>query len=322
MLERFTRLPIALQKAARWVRLGPEGGFVPTAAPSSVIETEDQLGQGASGELDPRGGPQLPGAGAGTSGKLDPRGSPQLPGAGAPGVLVHPDWGGGAAVPVVIWMHGRTAKKEIDPGRYLRLIRSGIGICALDLPGHGQRFDPAMQPPAAAPGMILQMLDEIDGIIDALGKMPQFDANRMGIGGISAGGMVTLARLCRKHQFLCASVEATTGSWTSEPHGGMFPEPPEARFIELDPASNLDSWREIPIQAIHCKLDEWVPFEGQAAFIEKLRARYENPNLIDLVTYDRTGAPFEHAGFGRHTADAKERQRAFFVRYLVECGNP
>jgi len=34
-------------------------------------------------------------------------------------------------------MHGRTANKELDPGRYLRLIRAGIAVCAIDLPGHG-----------------------------------------------------------------------------------------------------------------------------------------------------------------------------------------
>lgn len=33
-----------------------------------------------------------------------------------PALLAHPDWT--TPAPVVIWMHGRTVSKELDPGRY------------------------------------------------------------------------------------------------------------------------------------------------------------------------------------------------------------
>ena len=60
-----------------------------------------------------------------------------------PVLLAHPDWDRPA--PVVLWMHGRTANKELDPGRYLRWIRAGFAACALDLPGHGERAAPELQ---------------------------------------------------------------------------------------------------------------------------------------------------------------------------------
>ena len=53
-------------------------------------------------------------------------GSPQVP-----ALVVHPGWETGEPSPVVIWLHGRTVSKELDPGRYLRWMRSGIGACAL-----------------------------------------------------------------------------------------------------------------------------------------------------------------------------------------------
>jgi dienelactone hydrolase len=236
---------------------------------------------------------------------------------GVPAMLVHPDRESGEAVPVVIWMHGRTARKEIDPGRYLRLMRSGIGVCAVDLPGHGERFEAPLQHPVHTLDLILQMIDEIDELIDALRAMPEFDAGRMGIGGMSAGGMATLARLCHEHPFICASVEATTGSWEHQLHREMFQGRHGEECAHEDPMRHLDGWREIPLQAIHARLDAWVSFEGQKSFIDALRARYEDPDLIEFIVYDRTGAPFEHAGFGRVSADAKEKQRNFFRRHLL-----
>jgi dienelactone hydrolase len=233
-----------------------------------------------------------------------------------PAMLAHPDWERGEPVPAVIWMHGRTVSKEIDPGHYLRLLRAGIGVCAVDLPGHGERFDAALQPPERAWDVVMQMIDEIDEIIDAVSAEPSFDSRRLGIGGMSAGGMAALARLCFDHPFRCASVEATSGSWMHQRHRRMFRDVTDEQIHEHNPIEHLRHWREIPLQAFHAINDEWVGIEGQKAFLEALRARYAQPELVELIQYDRTGAPYEHAGFGRHSADAKDRQAAFFARWL------
>ena len=90
---------------------------------------------------------------------------------GVPALLAHPDWDTGELVPVVIWMHGRTANKELDPGRYLRWIRAGIGVCAVDLPGHGERFDASQQEPEAALDVILQLQNNLDRVFPALGDL-------------------------------------------------------------------------------------------------------------------------------------------------------
>lgn len=234
-----------------------------------------------------------------------------------PALLVHPDWEARAPSPVVIWMHGRTVNKELDPGRYLRWMRAGIGACAVDLPGHGERLDPSLQDPARTLDVVRRMIAEIDDIVAALGQIAAFDPERVAIGGMSAGGMAALARLCRPHPFACASVEATTGSWEHQRRREMFQNRAPEEVAALDPVRHLDGWREIPLQAIHARLDEWVPIEGQAEFIEALRSRYRDPSSIEFIEYDRTGAPNEHAGFGSMAADAKDRQVAFFKRRLL-----
>lgn len=246
-----------------------------------------------------------------------------------PAMLAHPDWQKPA--PVMIWMHGRTVHKELDPGRYLRWIRAGIAACSIDLPGHGERLEDEYHDPDMTPETLGQVIPEIDEVVEALagpefevGGAGVFDIEQMGLGGVSAGGMATLRRLCDPHHFKCAAVEATTG-WLADlyrpdsPHPLRVTHPPE-RIAALDPMEHLDTWRPIPLLALHSEADELVPFAGQAAFIEKLRCTYDqagaDPSLVELVTWPQTGAPLEHMGFGKLASEAKKLQTQFLAKHL------
>lgn len=232
--------------------------------------------------------------------------------AGVPALVVHPDFEGTPA-PFLVWMHGRTANKELDPGRYLRLVRAGIATVALDLPGHGERHDDALQQPERTLEVVEQMANEVDRVVDALSSRPEFDAGRAAIGGMSAGGMAALVRLCRAHAFRAATVECTTGSLSWQRHRAMF-DP--ARAMRLDPVRNLDGWIPLPLLVLHNELDNWIAADGQREFIESLAARTRRSDLIESHFYPETGAPHEHSGFGRFAADAKDRQTAFLVKHL------
>lgn len=253
-----------------------------------------------------------------------------------PALLAHPDWS--TPAPVVLWFHGRTAYKELDAGRYLRWIRAGIAACAIDLPGHGERTELERQQPTHTLGVLEQAIGEIDAIVDAL-RAPEYrgvlDTSRIAIGGMSAGGMVTLRRLCDTHPFRCATVEATTG-WLE---GLYFPDRVEAvlgpgagkhawsadhspeKVAQLDTLTNLESFRPIPLLAQHSKADRIVPFVVQAHFIDMLKARYRargvDDALVTLQSWDQTGAPEEHIGFGKVTPDAKASQLAFLTKWLA-----
>jgi dienelactone hydrolase len=257
-----------------------------------------------------------------------------------PALLVHPTWESPA--PVVLWMHGRTAYKELDPGRYLRWMRAGIAACAVDLPGHGERADPVLQTPQRTLQVLAQMHAEVDGVVAALGASEYqgiFDLSRIALGGMSLGGMVTLRRLCDAHTFACAAVEGTSG-WLR----GLYQPPPdiaaetaellperdprwlaahaEADVDRLDPLGKLAGFRPIPLLALHNTFDAVVPLPVQSRFLSHLRAHYASgaadPSRIELVTFDKTGAPQEHSGFGRFSNDAKNTQTAFLQRWLVQ----
>jgi alpha-beta hydrolase superfamily lysophospholipase len=248
-----------------------------------------------------------------------------------PALLAHPDWTSPA--PTVIWLHGRTVNKELDPGRYLRWIRAGLAACAIDLPGHGERFEAALQDPAASLDVIAQVLPEIDAVIESVADPAYggaFDLERLAIGGMSLGGMATLRRLCDEHPFRCATLEATTG-WLE---GLYFPEKAglaqterwlvdhaPGRVAELDPAAHLSGFRPIPLLAVHSEADRVVPVEGMRIFLERLREHHRqrgaDPSMIEFLTWPQTGAPQEHAGFGRFSNDAKNAQTEFLKRHLI-----
>jgi dienelactone hydrolase len=236
-----------------------------------------------------------------------------------PVLLAHPDWR--APAPVVLWLHGRTAHKELDSGRYLRWIRAGIAACAIDLPGHGERAEPDLQVAEATLLLLQHTLVEIDHVVAALRDAKWgglFDPDRMAIGGMSAGGMITLRRLCDDHPFRCASVEGTTGSFSVLPHY-LERHGPEL-YDAAEPIRHLDTWPPIPLLAFHSEADQWVPIGGIREFVTELARRYQqqgvDPSLAQLVTWPSTGAPHEHLGFGRVANDAKNLQTQFFARHL------
>ncbi len=244
-----------------------------------------------------------------------------------PALVAHPDWDGSEQVPAVLWMHGRTVNKELDPGRYLRWVRAGIGAIAIDLPGHGERYEVSYQGPAKTLDLIEQARGEIDAVLGSIRELGVFDMSRLMIGGMSAGGMVTLSRLCSPHPFLGACVEGTTGNLKDlySPPPGMPGRPWPVEHdpddvARVDPMQNLDGFEPIPLLALHNEGDEMVPIAGQRKFLDALRAHYESKgadsSLIELRTFSETGAPGEHAGFGKYANDAKNLQLAFIQRVL------
>ncbi len=228
---------------------------------------------------------------------------------------VEPLGGDATGVPFLLWMHGRTAFKELDPGRYLRLARAGIGSCAIDLPGHGERGSEDGMRAESVLDNIDRAAGELDDVVEALGGRG-FDLGRMAIGGMSMGGMVAMVRLCRPHRFRAAVLEASSGNWRVQHQRQFFDHEAVAR---LDPIRHLDGWREIPVLAVHSRGDEWVDFDGQSAFLDELRRRAEHPERIEMMAFDETGAPHEHLGFAARTNEVKLREVEFLTRHLRDA---
>ncbi len=243
-----------------------------------------------------------------------------------PALLIHPNWIDPA--PAVLWMHGRTAYKELDSARYLRWLRAGIATVAIDLPGHGERRDARADAANHTLDVLAEAIPEVDVVVEALADpvwQGVFDLDRLGIGGMSLGGMTTLRRLCDPHEFRAAAVESTSGDLTALYHPETGTKPwgltyPPDRIRPLEPAAHLDTFAPIPLLALHSEADAIVPWPAQLNFLTRLKARYAavgaDPELVRWHTWPATGAPEEHSGFGRVSNEAKTIQTEFFVRTL------
>jgi len=245
-------------------------------------------------------------------------------GENVPALIVHPDFDKPqqALCPWVLWLHGRTVYKELDPGRYNRWVRAGIGAIAIDLPGHGERYVEDAHSPTQTVHNLTQCINEIPAILESITDLKIFDMAKSAIGGMSAGGMITSRTLCNPHNFLGASLECTTGDLLTL----YFPESPSnsdlarvhhdrAEVQAIDTPTHLQTFKPIPLLAMHNQADQIIPHDIQSNFIQTLRSHYTNhhanPDLIEFVTYENTGAIQEHAGFGLYAAQAKDQQLAF-----------
>ncbi|KAA0215818.1 MAG: alpha/beta hydrolase [Leptolyngbya sp. PLA3] len=245
----------------------------------------------------------------------------------APALLAHPDWESEA--PVMLWMHGRTAHKELDPGRYTRLLRAGIACCAIDLPAHGQRRDERSEDPAHSVELIGEAVGEIDMIVSTLARTEggRFDTSRMGIGGMSLGGMIALRRLCDPHTFIAAAVDASCGDlsalyFPADGSAGPWKAVHDRGAVaRVDPAQHLENWAPIPLLALHSRGDRLVPWPAQEKFLDQLaehyRALHADPGMIERKVFDQTGAAMEHLGFGTHATEAKNAQAEFLAKHLL-----
>lgn len=242
----------------------------------------------------------------------------RLGAAATPTLLIHPRFDAQSQKPLqpapfLLWLHGRTAQKELDSGRYLRLSRAGIATVALDLPAHGERAVSEKQTSEFSLEVVEELLVEIPGVLAALKDFPEFDQSRCAIGGFSLGGMAALAALCQPHSFCAALIEATSGDWSEMASAKHDP----VRAQRLEPLRHLDSWKPIPLMALHAIEDEMVPVTPQRGFIEKIRAQTSANIPVVWEEFARTGAPKEHIGFGIFAAHAKTVGTQFLVDHLA-----
>lgn len=256
-------------------------------------------------------------------------------GAGVPALICLPEEHE-PPVGALVWMHGRTAFKELDNGRYLRLMRAGIASIALDLPGHGERYEAGRDHHSVTPGVIAQMLEELPGVIDDLRERePRIDPNRLLLGGMSAGGMVA-ARACYGSDRFRGLIMESSSGWlrklydseieTPDGHLGRIAHTGEAASLveSIDTMHQLGeepgAWPTIPVLALHSETDRTVPISCQQGFMNRLREIYAergaDTEQVRLHTWPETGAPYEHAGFGKVASEAKGLVVEFVLQHI------
>ena len=163
----------------------------------------------------------------------------------------------------------------------------------------------------------MQMSSEIPLVLAELDAIGGFSMEHAAIGGMSAGGLTAVYHLLNPHNFKTVVLEASGGAWRHLRNSGMLLHVTEQELEQVNPMNHLDSWKDIPLLAFHNKHDARIPFATEADFIDAIKLQSSNPEDIELVAFEASGAPDEHMGFGRESAFVKEVQVEFLVKHLL-----
>ncbi len=224
---------------------------------------------------------------------------------------------------LVIWLPGFSGTKEkMEP--YLRdLAAAGFVALAYDPYQHGERMVETLDElRARIKGNIRRhfwpilartaedVTQVIDWAVERLGV-----GERLGMGGISAGGDASVAAAALDHRIEAVAAGIATPDWLRP---GSFEPPgePDAAAREdyrrRNPLTNLDAYRHMPaITFQNGALDRQVPPDGSVRFVDALRREiYAGcPERIEAVLHDGVAHAFEDAQW--------RRSLAWFRRHLA-----
>ena len=109
-------------------------------------------------------------------------------------------------LPLVILIHGWTGRKEdVLFFAYFLAVR-GYVVVSMDAFGHGERALKEGWTVEAFSNLLLQTSDDINRVIAHYEKDPRVDVSRVGLSGISMGGVITYYYLTREDKRIRAAV--------------------------------------------------------------------------------------------------------------------
>lgn len=219
-------------------------------------------------------------------------------------------------LPLVVFMHGVTGNKEVMAYVLALIADAGYKAVSFDLPGHGERTD--------GPRMFLDVLEEgtkdLDKLLDYYVMTGWADTEHLGIGGFSAGGIVTYeyGMTGKYHPEILLPV-STVADWNAMQGSGLLKlcyensqiidpiksEEEVNRQLVLDnPYGNVSRLKDVTILIAHGKKDPVFSYQT-AVQVEQDLIKLGNPN-VSLVLYDGLGHSFSSRYFRRMLSTLKQ----------------
>lgn len=179
--------------------------------------------------------------------------------------------GDGGPVPCVILVPGLEATKEELHGWEGFYLERGMAVAAIDGPGQGELADRALVP--------ADYVAAVSAVVDRLSADPGIDAARIGIMGVSLGGL--LASMAVAHEHRLAAAAEVAGTFDTESRwdranalsrrGHQFvtksPDEEATRQVVADwTMAPLAGDIECPLLVVHGELDTIVPLDQAEAY--------------------------------------------------------
>jgi len=224
-------------------------------------------------------------------------------------------------LPTIFFFHGfNTSSKEVTSYFGYMLAMAGFRVVLPEADLHGKRFAGDRE---ARFGrfweIVKRSIDELPRYRDHYEKRGLIDGDRVGIGGTSMGGMVTLGAMVA-HPWVRAVASYMGSGYFIDLSRTLFPprrtvgeedaawrDAVMAPLINHDAARHLERLGDRPLFVWHGERDDVVPFAEAARLRAELSARGLDKHL-EFVS--------EPLGVHRVTHDAATAGVQFFVRNL------
>ena len=205
-------------------------------------------------------------------------------------------------LPLVILIHGWTGRKEdVLFFAYFLAVR-GYVVVSMDAFGHGERALKEGWTVEAFSNLLLQTSDDINRVIAHYEKDPRVDVSRVGLSGISMGGVITYYYLTREDKRIRAAVPmiatpnftSLINSQNSEEILRMLGQ--EGKDITADvtlgvimamqPSQKMHLMTSVPLLMLNGTSDPLIDLEGVRQFYQNIKPLYKDPEAVKLIEYE------------------------------------
>jgi uncharacterized protein len=185
-------------------------------------------------------------------------------------------------LPAVLWFHGFTAGKVTHRPELATLAEAGFLAVGIDAAGHGERRLPDFEERFSGTedendreffALVAATAAEVPGIVDLLCGAGLADEARIGVAGVSMGGMITYGAAAIDPRIRAAVALLATPEWT-------HPASPHLEIDRFFPTALL---------SITAGRDETVSPDAARTFHADLDERYrQNPERLRYVEIEES----------------------------------
>ncbi len=242
---------------------------------------------------------------------------------GIPVLEIYPDNISGKR-PLIFLMHGVTGKKENMVEYGLEFAKEGFFGCLFDAHIHGELKPDTVKEPDDYYHLEpkLFFIDEtakmINILLDAYAESPFIDSNRVGLMGVSMGGLVIYKYLTDYYRGNIKVVVPMIASpaWYNAIKNYMatmnkpdFYSREDLEYIKsIDPFKVIKNIRDVPLLMLNGDNDSTVPIEDIRICYSILKENYSNKDRLKFI---------EYPGIGHQVTESMVNEtKIWFIKFL------
>lgn len=206
-------------------------------------------------------------------------------------------------LPLVLIMHGFSGRKEHCFSQSYQLAQRGYYAVSIDLYLHGEAGDGEFIPAQVSPRLdevLACSMEYIERLVSFYAEDCIADGSRIGLLGLSLGGVVMYRYLPRRHSHVRAAVAQIAGAapfWSITIRKIMqhYPEfgVTEAMVAVVEQRTStevfLEGVSDFPLLMQYGQADPIVPIEEVRRVYQQIKDRYTRPELLELIEYPQIG---------------------------------